>query len=190
MTNSFKTGLLFIFSLTLSSILLAQTPYPMRWSFRLYDNNDQLITPYRFVTEVQFYSLYSYPPFIYRKKLVFDDRTYYYLFQEDKFPEADRFLLIYQQDTMYLEFNHSTGITIMDSIKIRKGHYTLPKTAFKEAEGNLSPFLKESLYLRSSADLEPYKTNELPLHNDQTKALFMDRVRVDLPNKDDIIHGK
>ena len=185
-----KLGLLFIFCVVFDLVLLAQTPYPMHWSFRLYDKEDKLITPYRFVTEVEFYSLYSYPPFIYRKKLIFDDRTYYFLFEEDKFPDLDRFLVIHKQDTMYIEFNHSVGITIMDSIKITSGHYTFEKTDLKKVEGNISPFSKENLYLLSSGDWEAYKKANQAIVNDTLQQLYIDRVRVQLPNREDILHGK
>jgi hypothetical protein len=125
-------------------------------SFRLYDKNEELISPFRFETEVECYSqMQQQNALVLQKRLKFDERSYYYLYQTEWIEgQAEQVFFVLGEDTLSLQLEHlKTNNIVIDQLIIKQGEIVLAAEQFRALETISKP--EEKRYTFWADRIEP-----------------------------------
>lgn len=134
-----KKNILLLLGILLSLPSFAQN---LNISFRLYDKDKELITPFRFETEVECYSqLQQQNALVLQKRLKFDERSYYFLYQTEWITgQEEEIFFVLDTDTLCLRLQPmKTNNIVIDQLNIQQGEIALQADQFTPLEAVSKP---------------------------------------------------
>lgn len=152
-----KKNILILLGILLSLPLFAQN---LNISFRLYDKNDELISPFRFETEVECYSqLQQQNALLLQKRLKFDERSYYFLYQTEWIEgQEEEIFFVLETDTLCLRLQSlETNNIVIDQLNIEQGEILLEKDQFTALEAVSKPEHKRYTFWASKIEPQSKK---------------------------------